>query len=262
MKNNDPYQHAWHELESGAFDKALWARVFAEADGDDNKAKAAYIRFRVATLTNEAREKTQQKAAEIARLAPELIKSRNEILRKFSFLENNYPPAAVEERVKSAVNSLSNTQWNNDPDKFIRAVIALDAALEATPSLKQEYFGTYLSDTVSKWQNRLRGDVSHQGDASTSSLHTSDTAVVKPVQDADDQRYLGGERSVLGVTRRGNMGIGMKVGLSAIVVLIGALVYGLLRDLAGFGQYVSTGVGVLILGYIWTRPSSKEDRQS
>ena len=58
------------------------------------------------------------------------------------------------------------------------------------------------------------------------------------------------------------MGIGVKIGLSIIVVLIGALVYGLLRDLAGFGQYVATGVEVLILGYIWTRPSSKEDRQS
>lgn len=62
MKNNDPYQLAWHELESGAFDKAIWARAFAEADGDENKAKAAYIRFRVAVLTNEAREKAQRKA--------------------------------------------------------------------------------------------------------------------------------------------------------------------------------------------------------
>ena len=259
MKNDDLYQRAWHELESGAFDKALWARAFAEADGDENKAKAAYIRFRVAALANEAREKAQQKAAEIARLMPELIKDRDEILRRLSFLD--YLPAAVDERVRSAVNSLSNAQWNNDPDKFIRAVIALDAALEATPSLKQEVFGTYLSDTVSKWQNRLRGEAGHQGDASTASLHTSDTAAGKPAQDADDQQYLGGERSVLGVTRMGNMGIGMKVGLSAIVVLIGALVYGLLRDLTGFGQYVSTGVEVLILGYIWTRPSSKEDRQ-
>lgn len=183
MKNNDLYQRAWHELESGGFDKALWARAFAEADGDENKAKAAYIRFRVAALTNEAREKAQQKAAEIARLRPEHL--RAEILRRYSFLENDYPPTAIDEQVKSAVNSLSNTQWNNDPDKFIRAIIALDAALEATPLLKQKVFGTYLSDIVSEWQNRLRGEVSHQGDVSTASLRTSDTAAVKPAQDAD-----------------------------------------------------------------------------
>jgi hypothetical protein len=260
MKNDDPYQRAWHELESGAFGKALWARAFAEADGDENKAKAAYIRFRVAALTNEAREKVQQEAAEFARLRPEHL--RAEILRRFSFLEKDYPPAAVDERVKSAVSSLSNTQWNNDPDKFIRAVIALDAALEATPSLKQEFFGTYLSDIVSEWQSKFGGGVSSQVNTTTISPQTSNAAAVQTVQDVDDQQYPGGERSVLGVAKMGNMGIGMKVGLSAIVVFIGALVYGLFRDLAGFGQYIFTAVEVLILGYIWTRPSGREDRQS
>lgn len=35
-----------NELESGAIDKGLWTRLFAENDGDESKTKAAYIRQR------------------------------------------------------------------------------------------------------------------------------------------------------------------------------------------------------------------------
>lgn len=35
-----------NELESGAIDKGLWTRLFAESDGDESKTKAAYIRQR------------------------------------------------------------------------------------------------------------------------------------------------------------------------------------------------------------------------
>jgi len=39
-----------NELESGAIDKGLWTRLFAECDGDESKTKAAYIRQRANQL--------------------------------------------------------------------------------------------------------------------------------------------------------------------------------------------------------------------
>jgi hypothetical protein len=50
MIDNDFYLKAMAELDHGQQDKGLWARCFAEADGDDSKAKAAYIRRRVEIL--------------------------------------------------------------------------------------------------------------------------------------------------------------------------------------------------------------------
>ncbi len=38
------------ELETGATDKGLWTRLFAEYDGDENRTKAAYIRERAEKL--------------------------------------------------------------------------------------------------------------------------------------------------------------------------------------------------------------------
>lgn len=51
------------------------------------------------------------------------------------------------------------------------------------------------------------------------------------------------------------MGRGAKIGISIAVVMIGALTYGALRDIFGYGQYLATAVEVLILIWIWTRPT-------
>lgn len=48
--NDDLYLRAMSELDTGQQDKGLWARCFAETDGDLSKTKAAYIRRRVEIL--------------------------------------------------------------------------------------------------------------------------------------------------------------------------------------------------------------------
>ena len=40
----------WKEVEEQTFDKGLWAKLFAENNGDENKIKAAYIKHRVGEL--------------------------------------------------------------------------------------------------------------------------------------------------------------------------------------------------------------------
>ena len=44
------FAEAMAEIEESRMDKGLWARCFAECDGDHEKAKASYIRERVAVL--------------------------------------------------------------------------------------------------------------------------------------------------------------------------------------------------------------------
>lgn len=44
------YQQAYEELENGQMDKALWAKIFSQCGGNENKAKALYIRSRVELL--------------------------------------------------------------------------------------------------------------------------------------------------------------------------------------------------------------------
>lgn len=57
------------------------------------------------------------------------------------------------------------------------------------------------------------------------------------------------------------MGRGAKIGISVVVVMIGALTYGALRDLFGHGQYLATAVEVLILIWIWTRPTKTSAKE-
>lgn len=57
------------------------------------------------------------------------------------------------------------------------------------------------------------------------------------------------------------MGRGAKIGISVVVVMIGALTYGALRDLFGHGQYLATAVEVLILIWIWTRPAKTSAKE-
>jgi len=46
------YLKIYEELETKTYDKGLWIRLFAEADGDENKTKVLYVRERYSALTN------------------------------------------------------------------------------------------------------------------------------------------------------------------------------------------------------------------
>ena len=53
--DDEIYEIVALELEQGTFRKGQWTRLFAEADGDREKTKVAYIRERVSTLMEERR---------------------------------------------------------------------------------------------------------------------------------------------------------------------------------------------------------------
>lgn len=78
MMNDDNhlYVRIAEELNTNSVDKALWTRAFAEAEGEPEKAKAAYIRLRFAELQKVSRETATQRQLEekMAKSAAELRK--------------------------------------------------------------------------------------------------------------------------------------------------------------------------------------------
>ena len=76
------------ELDTGATDKGLWTRLFAECDGDDNKTKVAYIKQRaerIRTLEQgriaAVKKQRDEEASQSERLRVEILSAR----KTFSF---------------------------------------------------------------------------------------------------------------------------------------------------------------------------------
>ena len=64
------FQKAMEELEEDRADKALWAKIFAQTGGDENKAKALYIKMRAEELgTQDVERKAELLRKESARKA-------------------------------------------------------------------------------------------------------------------------------------------------------------------------------------------------
>ncbi len=76
MNDDTFYEQVADELEAGTQKKGLWTRCFAEADGDENRAKAIYIKLRVAQLSAEEKDRV----AEERRLEEENERAKEEPL--------------------------------------------------------------------------------------------------------------------------------------------------------------------------------------
>ena len=87
MKNNDDYyKQVEQQIKQGEYQEGLRTRAIAEADGDENKARALYIKFRVESLKTEAAEtirgaKGQKKRQRLAELNLQL-ENLSHIIRK------------------------------------------------------------------------------------------------------------------------------------------------------------------------------------
>jgi hypothetical protein len=66
MIEEEFYELAYEETESGNLKKGLWAKSFSEAEGNDNKAKALYIKYRFNQIKESHKEiEQEEKQAEI-----------------------------------------------------------------------------------------------------------------------------------------------------------------------------------------------------
>lgn len=61
LNENDLWETVLSEYDSNNRIKGLWAKCFANADGDENKAKAAYLRARIDELINSAKRQNAEK---------------------------------------------------------------------------------------------------------------------------------------------------------------------------------------------------------
>ena len=77
------YAIAWDEVEANNTDKGLWARLYVEHNGDEGKTRVAYLKERVAQLTEEQKVlKEQKEAIEKVALGPELARFVEKLIQK------------------------------------------------------------------------------------------------------------------------------------------------------------------------------------
>ena len=57
MNEEDIYEFISEEIDSGKIKKGVWTKALSEAEGDENKTKAIYIKLRFEKLSNEKIEK-------------------------------------------------------------------------------------------------------------------------------------------------------------------------------------------------------------
>lgn len=55
------------------------------------------------------------------------------------------------------------------------------------------------------------------------------------------------------------MSITTKIIWTLVVVVVGSIIAGVIKDLIGVGQYIAAGVIVMILFYIWGKSSSEKE---
>ena len=83
LEENQLYEAAFIEFEKGEIDKGIWARSLADADGDQDVAKARYLKLRVQKIRDEAKiVQKEQKAIQSRRLkAVKKIKEQEQLKR-------------------------------------------------------------------------------------------------------------------------------------------------------------------------------------
>ena len=82
MNDDALYEEVAQEIKSQTMVPGVWARAFAEANGDLDQARALYIRYRVAQLAEVRNEGLKQQRQENRRAAVQKVEqSINELLK-------------------------------------------------------------------------------------------------------------------------------------------------------------------------------------
>jgi hypothetical protein len=111
------YQTVADELDANKQDRGLWVRSFAEADGDDARTKALYIRYRVAQLVKDKEASRQLEAN-----PPMVVRSNREA--EATSVENDHLVP-----VKAQVTGASQEQQEDQFSAFSIVLITVFVAL-------------------------------------------------------------------------------------------------------------------------------------
>ncbi|MFH0817994.1 MAG: SUMF1/EgtB/PvdO family nonheme iron enzyme, partial [Candidatus Micrarchaeota archaeon] len=151
------YEQAFNELESEGRKLGLWAKVFAEAQGNESLAKANYLKFRAEQLVNEQQQaileeerqrQEEEKAAEIERLRQ----------------ENEYQRALLEEERKRQEEKIREDERRRQEEEKIKEMER--ARTFTSPTLKAIFVlipaGTFIMGSPSSESGRDDDETQHQ----------------------------------------------------------------------------------------------------
>ena len=86
MNENEFYEKVAEEIDADNLVRGVWTRAFAEADGDENRAKAIYIKLRVATLfSGKKKQKNEGARVERERRRGEKKNKQRSAINRFVF---------------------------------------------------------------------------------------------------------------------------------------------------------------------------------
>lgn len=118
QKNQDwAYEQAALEIENNSMDKAMWARAFAECDGDENKVKARYINKRVEWLLLEKSISGNESFVETDGSKRSRLNLKNFFIGMTALVFVLYIALVIQGRVVS--NEKTNTT-GYDPEKYLK----------------------------------------------------------------------------------------------------------------------------------------------
>ena len=93
MVEEEFYELAYEEIESGNLKKGLWAKAFSETEGDENKTKALYIKYRFDQI-KEGHKEIEQEEEEVKidsklesekKIVESKIESNNELKKRLLY---------------------------------------------------------------------------------------------------------------------------------------------------------------------------------
>jgi len=96
MNDDAFYDEVAKEMQEDRLVPGVWTRAFAEADGDENRAKATYIKVRVGQLSKEAEEK--KRVAEKQRIAEEKQFEEEELRKEEELRQRLEEPQSIDTR--------------------------------------------------------------------------------------------------------------------------------------------------------------------
>lgn len=84
VEDEAEYAEAVRELSAGTLREGLWAKSFAEAEGDRERAKSLYLKYRVALIKEEKRTRESTAVLELLSAFPTAKVLPEEVLRRFA----------------------------------------------------------------------------------------------------------------------------------------------------------------------------------
>lgn len=274
------YEYAWNEISTGTTNNGIWAKAFADCDANVNKTKAAYLRARVTQLKKAKARKLEQEAAkEIEKDRPRREISteirRREVLSKKeeSLIIYRLPDGTFRVRSRkyydldTAIDFILLMDGEDVRDRIEVIDEYIPNSSVDTNILNKESTSSDEQDNQKNIQDPNRG---HEKKGDPYDWRTAKQAMGKQGQkDKQGKKDKQGEpydwraakesMSTSNVAiphsplpSRKKISIDAKLGLSLVVLLVGLFVYLFLREV-GFGEYIATGIELVILIYIWTR---------